>query len=113
MLGVWMALASTPSERIERVCAPVRWVGNLTTSGVALGVPDTQSRAQKTFNTLDYGCQYSVWRLLYEDEYVAWYTSQFGTPPTHDGLVPPSPKPGAVAIPPEPVTNKKAPREPS
>jgi len=66
---VWILLASTPQTRLERACRPVDWTGNLATSTAALVAPSYQQSVTKTFRSIDYSCQYMLWRLFYEDDY--------------------------------------------
>jgi hypothetical protein len=66
---VWIFMSSNPSIRIERTCKPLAWTGNIITSLTALAVPSQQQRVQKWSRKLDYGCQYTLWRLFYQDRY--------------------------------------------
>jgi len=67
----WVFIASDPAERMDRACRPVEWSGNMAVSLVALTYPSGQHRTQTAFDNLDYGCQYSLWRLFYESDYLA------------------------------------------
>lgn len=71
----WMLIATTPSQRIEKACAPVGWSGSVVTSLSALVLPNQQATLQGWFDKLEYGCQYTAWRLFYQDEYNAWLKS--------------------------------------
>ncbi|WP_018234317.1 hypothetical protein [Thioalkalivibrio thiocyanodenitrificans] len=66
----WMFLAPDSSTRIERACAPIEWTGNLAVSVTALTVPDGQVTVRESFEKLDYGCQYTLWRAFYERDYI-------------------------------------------
>lgn len=66
----WIFLAGMPSERIDRGCRPVGWVGNIVTSIFAMGAPTLSKGSYRTFNNIEYGCQYAVWRLIYEKDWV-------------------------------------------
>lgn len=66
---VWILIGGTPSERLERTCAPVRWTENLTLSITALTAAAYQDNVKGTFKNLDYSCQYMFWRMFYEDDY--------------------------------------------
>lgn len=66
----WIVLATGHDERIERTCQPVLWVGNVFTSLVALTASDYQDTVEGAFESADYGCRYTVWRLVYEDDYL-------------------------------------------
>lgn len=92
----WAMVSDTPTMRMERACRPVNWMGNLTVSMAALTEPSTRqasqeiqgqpgkpipqptdkpakplsAQVQETFNDFSYGCQYALWRLFYEKEYI-------------------------------------------
>lgn len=66
----WIFLASDSQVRIERVCHPVVWGGNVAVSVTSLTFNDSQDSVQEAFNNLDYGCRFTVWRLFYEKEYL-------------------------------------------
>lgn len=68
----WIFIPGTPNTRIEHACAPIGWSGNVVTSLSALALPNTQQTAQRWFDKFEYGCQYTVWRLIYQDEYNKW-----------------------------------------
>lgn len=72
----WIILATTPTKRIEHACRPIHWVGNVITSGAALAVPTQQQTIQRWFDKLEYGCQYTTWRLFYQEEYNAWLAAE-------------------------------------
>lgn len=72
----WIILATTPQKRIEHACRPIAWVGNVITSGSALAIPSQQQTIQKWFNKLEYGCQYTTWRLFYQEEYNKWLAEE-------------------------------------
>lgn len=67
----WIFVSANPSERIVRVCRPIGWSGNVVVSLSALVVPDQQKTVQGWFDKLEYGCQYTTWRLLYQTEWNA------------------------------------------
>jgi hypothetical protein len=68
----WIFVTANPSERIERVCRPVGWGGNVVVSLSALAAPDEEKVVQGWFNKLEYGCRYMTWRLVYQ---TAWNQS--------------------------------------
>lgn len=72
----WIILATTPQKRIEHACRPIAWVGNVITSGSALAIPSQQTTIQKWFDKLEYGCQYTTWRLFYQEEYNKWLAEE-------------------------------------
>lgn len=65
----WVFSAPLPSERIERVCQPIHWVGNLAVSTTALSADKHTETSVRWSDKLNYSCQYMVWRLFYQDEY--------------------------------------------
>lgn len=66
----WIFITGDSAERMERACKPVEWTGNMAVSLVALTYPSGQRRTQMAFENMDYGCQYSLWRLFYETDYL-------------------------------------------
>lgn len=66
----WIVLATSSEARIGRFCKPVLWTGNVATSVTALTVSKYQDNVESAFDSFDYGCRFSVWRLLYEDEWL-------------------------------------------
>lgn len=66
----WVILGDGPEQRIERSCKPAVWLGNLSVSIVQLIDPKYQDKTQAAFDSFDYGCRFSVWRLFYEKEYL-------------------------------------------
>ncbi|MEX3984226.1 hypothetical protein AB4Y45_35305 [Paraburkholderia sp. EG287A] len=67
----WVFTAPVPQQRIERVCEPINWVGNLGTSATALATDTHAGTAERWSDKLDYSCQYMIWRLFYQKEYNA------------------------------------------
>lgn len=65
----WIFLATDPKSRIEHFCSPVGWVGNVLVSVTALIAPTQQELIQTWFYKFDYGCQYLVWRVIYQEAY--------------------------------------------
>merc|ERR1712138_98615 len=74
----WIVLATDSEARIERTCQPVLWFGNVATSLTQLTFNEYQAWVQESFESADYACRFTVWRLLHED---AWIESQQGTDP--------------------------------
>jgi hypothetical protein len=105
----WMLIATTPTKRIEKACAPVGWSGSVVTSLSALVLPNQQNILQGWFDKLEYGCQYTTWRLFYQDEYNAWLkSSQQAVQPQDQSGVSPEPgpdphTPGDTSKPPAPL----------
>lgn len=65
----YVFFATSPSERMGRVCSPIDWVGNASTSLTALVTPQYQFNVQNAFDKVDYGCQFLLWRMFYQAEY--------------------------------------------
>lgn len=81
---LWILVASSGGERIQRVCAPFDWVGNIVLSASALASPDSQAYLSKTSEKVTYGCEYMVWRLFYQKGFEAWNAQRrasMGMPP--------------------------------
>lgn len=72
----WIFISPSGTDRIQRFCAPVGWVGNVAVSGAALASPDSQKAVGKTMDKVTYGCEYMVWRLFYQSTYNAYIHSQ-------------------------------------
>lgn len=67
----WVFAAPVPQQRIERVCEPVHWIGNVATSTTALATANHTDTSVRWTDKLNYSCQYLVWRLFYQDDYNA------------------------------------------
>ena len=67
---VWIFFASMPEYRLERACKPVNWFGNLTESFISLTIPDKLTATTEIFHSLEYSCQYALWRLFYEADFL-------------------------------------------
>lgn len=73
---VWVVLAGTPIERLDRGCTPVNWAGKAVTSLAALGSAKAESRASATTQKLFFTCRYFWFRQFYADEYAALVARQ-------------------------------------
>lgn len=67
----YMVMATNPSARIDRACTPVRLGGSVVESVAALTAPTAAIKVREAFADFDYGCQYTIWRAVYEEDYVA------------------------------------------
>ncbi len=112
----WTFVSSSGTERIQRFCAPVSWVGNVAVSAAALASPDSQKALGKTMNKVTYGCEYMVWRLFYQstyNEYMATKGDAVPAPEVRDTPVEDPVSDAAVEAKPAPkkaaVTPKEAP----
>lgn len=68
----WIMLPSNPNERYAHACAPVQWAGNVAVSTAAFLAPSGEAGTKRTFDSIDYFCRFSIWRLFNEDAYRAW-----------------------------------------
>lgn len=66
---LWIFIAPVPEQRMERFCAPIGWVGNLTTSTTALTKEEHTATAQSWADKMQYSCEYLLWRLFYQKDY--------------------------------------------
>ncbi len=69
--AVWVILASTPLDRLNRGCTPVNWIGKAITSVAALGSANAEARAAATTESAFYTCRFFWFRQFYRDEYEA------------------------------------------
>lgn len=69
---VWMVAPANPTERMERACAPVNWIGNVTVSITAAVSAKNTAKVQSLFDSGNYHCQYILWRLFYEKDWVEY-----------------------------------------
>lgn len=67
---VWVFIAPSPEMRIQRTCEPINWVGNMATSTTALANEKHTQNSARWSDKLNYSCQYLIWRLLYQDDYL-------------------------------------------
>jgi hypothetical protein len=72
----WIFLSSDGSTRIYRTCRPVGWAGNVAVSVTAFAAPRQQSHVKNWMDKVDYGCQYTAWRLIYQDDYNRYQQQQ-------------------------------------
>ena len=110
----WVFISGTPQERINNVCRPIGWTGNVIVSMSALVLPDHQARMQGYFDKLEYGCRYMTWRLFYQEAYNAYKAQQAAaarqatTPATPASPAAPA-EPAAPSAPPVPTAPASAP----
>jgi hypothetical protein len=74
LIIVWVGMimwVTSPKERLARACAPVIWVGKLGTSiAMVSGAPERSIHGvQVSFDNTYYGCQFSLWRVFYEEDW--------------------------------------------
>lgn len=94
----WIFIAGEPTVRMDRACRPVEWTGNMAVSLAALTYPSGQRKTQLAFENMDYGCEYSLWRLFYESDYLK---NQAGAgldaPKQSEPIAPPAEQPSESA----------------
>lgn len=73
---VWVFIGASPNSRIANGCRPVGWSGNVVTSLTVLVLPSQETKIQGWFDNLEYGCQYTAWRLFYQDDYNKYLAEQ-------------------------------------
>lgn len=71
----WIVLATDSETRIDRTCQPVLWVGNVATSLTQLTFSEQQDLVHESFESFDYACRFTVWRLLHEDDWKEYQES--------------------------------------
>lgn len=67
---IWVFLGGSPDDRMQRTCQPILWAGNVTQSLTALTLPEYGQSVTKAFDNVDYACQYTLWRLFYEKDFI-------------------------------------------
>lgn len=67
---MWVISTPVPEERLDRVCTPVEKFGNVVVSLMALVSPEWVNGTRANMNDADYGCQYVIWRLFYEQSWI-------------------------------------------
>lgn len=73
---IWVSMPQDPHDRFDRACAPVAWTGNLFTSLTIMAWEKYAESMRDSWEKIDYGCEYMVWRLFYEDEYLQYAYEQ-------------------------------------
>jgi hypothetical protein len=73
-IGMWVIaifVVTSPKERLERACGPVGWTGKFGTS-LAMLMDDSEKTVKSTqefFDSATYGCQFTLWRVFYEEDW--------------------------------------------
>jgi hypothetical protein len=67
---IWIFIAGSNETRMARACRPVGWIGNLMESVMLMVAPKGVDTTQSVFGKIEYGCQFSLWRMIYEDAYL-------------------------------------------
>ncbi len=76
LFSLWCMSASDPHDRFDRACKPVEWTGNLFTSMTLLVWDDFAETMNDSWERIDYGCEYTIWRLFFEKEYIEYQIEQ-------------------------------------
>lgn len=66
--AVWVLLASTPLERINRSCTPVTWVGRAMTTVGSFVSSRTEGDVQDAGARMFGGCRVFIFRQFYAEE---------------------------------------------
>lgn len=66
----WVVIAGSAEKRIERVCEPAHWAGNIAVSITQLISFGSADSVQAFFDKSNYSCRFTVWRLIYEKDYL-------------------------------------------
>ncbi len=74
----WILLPSNSNERYSRACAPIQWTGNVAVSMASFIAPQGEAGTKKTFDSMDYACRFSIWRLFNEKDYQIWLKANPG-----------------------------------
>jgi len=65
----WIFISPNGQTRIQHACSPVGWTGNIAVSLTALVLPKEQNGVKEWTGKAEYGCEYAVWRLFYQQKY--------------------------------------------
>lgn len=65
---LFVMVASTPLERINRTCLPANWIGKVVTSTGATFSSRAETHAEATSNKLYDTCRFFVFRQFYADK---------------------------------------------
>lgn len=66
---VYILLAGTPLERLNRSCLPATWVGRAMTTVASFGSKDAEAKSAEGSDQLYNGCRYFLYRQFYADEH--------------------------------------------
>lgn len=68
---LWFMSATQPASRIERVCRPAYWFGNIFVSIAELGQdPQAVLNVVRLRTQLDYGCRHVIWKQFYYEDWL-------------------------------------------
>jgi hypothetical protein len=65
----WCLFSNNPYTRLDRACKPIEKTGNVTTSVALMFSQKAAQATNKTFMHIDYGCEFTLWRLFYEKDW--------------------------------------------
>ena len=66
----WVFIADGGEQRITRACKPIDWGGVVFESITDLTFPEYSRNVDKWMDSAEFSCQYTVWRLFYEQEWI-------------------------------------------
>lgn len=67
---VWVLVAGTPNERIERTCKPTVWAGKVVIATTDLINTDYSPKVTHFVEQANYSCRYIVWKTFYAEEWM-------------------------------------------
>ncbi|GAB6035407.1 hypothetical protein [Galenea microaerophila] len=73
---IWSVLPADPSERFERGCKPIQWVGGAGVAVMEIVHKPWAKSVQNAVDKTDYTCRYTLWSLFYKKEYQQWKALQ-------------------------------------
>lgn len=66
---VYVLLAGTPLERLNRSCLPATWMGRAFTTAASFSSPSAEEKTQEGAGSLYNGCRYFLYRQFYAEEH--------------------------------------------
>ena len=67
---VWAFSAESPNARIDRICSPVELASRAGYSVASFFGPEQALKTRAVLDRGVYMCEFGVWKMLYESEYV-------------------------------------------
>lgn len=66
---VYILLAGTPLERLNRSCLPATWLGRAMTTVASFGSNGAEAKSAEGADQLYNGCRYFLYRQFYAEEH--------------------------------------------
>lgn len=66
---VYIMLGDTPSQKIERGCYPVYWMGKFTAGVATAATPSAEAGAEENKRTMYQSCKFIAFKTFYADDY--------------------------------------------